>query len=64
MRPGLYKQHFGPAMKEIGLDGRFTSVGEARHKNPAITIKVYTHFIRGAEMRRRETIAGLIRSCA
>jgi hypothetical protein len=32
------------------------------HKNAAITMKVYTHFIRGAESKAAETIAGLIRS--
>jgi integrase len=32
------------------------------HGNPAITMKVYTHFIRGAESKAAETIAGLIRS--
>jgi integrase len=32
------------------------------HKNPAITMKVYTHFLRGTESKAAETIAGLIRS--
>jgi integrase len=32
------------------------------HGNAAITMKVYTHFIRGAESKAAETIAGLIRS--
>jgi integrase len=82
-RRTLYKQHFGPAMKAAGLEGKFTvhslrhfhasalllagvPIAEVSnrlgHKNPAITMKVYTHFIRGAESKAAETIAGLIRS--
>jgi integrase len=30
------------------------------HKNPAITMKVYTHFLRGAETKAAETIAQLL----
>ncbi len=32
------------------------------HKNPAITMKVYTHFLRGTESKAAETIATLMRS--
>ena len=32
------------------------------HKNAAITMRVYTHFIRGAETKAAEIIAGVMRA--
>jgi integrase len=34
------------------------------HANPAITMRVYTHFLRGAESRAADTIAALMRAAS